>query len=44
MYYIIEKATDIMRSEDPYFVKIKNNMKNVFELSGTDWMVMKKFL
>lgn len=44
MYYIIEKATDIMRSEDPYFVKIKNNIKNVFELSGTDWMVMKKFL
>lgn len=44
MYYIIEKATDIMRSEDPYFCKIKDKMKAVFEVSGANWNVMKKFL
>ena len=44
VYYIIERATDIMKSRDKYYDQMKECVKMALEDIGETWGVMKKFI
>ena len=44
VYYIIERATDIVKSRDMYYDQVKKCMKMALEDIGETWGVMKKFI
>lgn len=44
VYYIVERATRIMRSRDNYYSYIKIKMKDAMERSGAKWSVLEKWL
>lgn len=44
VYYIIERATDIMKSHDQYYDHMKECMKLALGDVGEPWDIMKKFI